>query len=353
MIIGSILNLGVFIRLLSLINPSQGYSALLIGQIFPALSMPFFSNSPALLAARWFAPSQRDLATAIASMANPIGNAIGTLLPSLIITDDNPTSNQFLILLSAEAVFTLLTTLLIIIIFRSDPPTPPSPSEEHHQPIQLKEDFIKLMKNIHYLTLLFGFSLGLAVFNSLTTLLYQLIEPSGYTSDDAGMFGAIIIVSGLLNAFIAGVIMDKTHAYRIILKTLLVGACASGIFFVIILRPNEKAGVAAAIGLMGFFLLPLLPVSFECAVECTYPIRAEWSTGLLMCVGNTLGGIFIFVVQYLITLAPKYKPGQIFTPAAIFMLSIYILSVIALLIYRGPYLRLEAEKQARSTPVNA
>ena len=75
MIIGSILNLGVFIRVLSLINPKQGYVPLLIGQIFPAIAAPFFLNSTALFAARWFAPSQRDIATAICSMANPLGQS--------------------------------------------------------------------------------------------------------------------------------------------------------------------------------------------------------------------------------------------------------------------------------------
>ena len=73
MIVGSILNLGVFIRLFALISPSTGYPALLIGQIFPAIATPFFMNLTALFAARWFAPKQRDIATAIGSMANPLG----------------------------------------------------------------------------------------------------------------------------------------------------------------------------------------------------------------------------------------------------------------------------------------
>jgi predicted MFS family arabinose efflux permease len=73
MIIGATLNIGVFIRVLSLINPNQGYPALLIGQLFPAISAPFFLNSTALFAARWFPPTQRDIATAIGSMANPLG----------------------------------------------------------------------------------------------------------------------------------------------------------------------------------------------------------------------------------------------------------------------------------------
>ncbi|CAF1279616.1 unnamed protein product [Adineta ricciae] len=147
--------------------------------------------------------------------------------------------------------------------------------------------------------------------------------------------------------------MDKTHAYRLILKILLIGACGSGIFFVLILRPSQYYPLAVSIGLMGFFLLPLLPVSFECAVECTHPIRAEWSTGLLMCLGNVLGGIFIFILGYLIKLQPTYKSGQILTPASIFMLCLFVVSAATLFIYRGPYLRLEAEKQATERNTNS
>ncbi|CAF3310901.1 unnamed protein product [Rotaria sp. Silwood2] len=72
-IIGSILNLGVFIRLLSLIKQNNSYLPLIIGQIFPAIGAPFFLNSTALFSARWFSPSQRDIATSICSMANPLG----------------------------------------------------------------------------------------------------------------------------------------------------------------------------------------------------------------------------------------------------------------------------------------
>lgn len=267
-------------------------------------------------------------------------------MPSLIVDDKNPSSNQFVLLLLIEAGFTAFVTVLLVLLFKSDPPSPPSPSEQHHQVINLKQDLLNLLSNFHYLTLLLGFSVGLALFNALTTLLAQIIKPSGYSSDDAGYFGAIIIVAGLFNAFIVGVIMDITHAYRIILKVLLVGACGSGIFFIIILRPDHIIALAFSIGLMGFFLLPLLPVSFECAVECTYPIRAEWSTGLLMCAGNALGGVFIFVMGYLITMAPEYKSGEILTPSSIFVLCFFVISTGALLTYRGPYKRLEAERMS-------
>lgn len=33
---------------------------------------------------------------------------------------------------------------------------------------------------------------------------------------------------------------------------------------------------------MGFCMLPLLPVAFECGVECTYPMDEETPSGILM-----------------------------------------------------------------------
>ena len=44
------------------------------------------------------------------------------------------------------------------------------------------------------------------------------------------IFGATIVISGLLNAFLAGIIMDKTHAYRLILKILLMRYSRTKIF---------------------------------------------------------------------------------------------------------------------------
>lgn len=232
--------------------------------------------------------------------------------------------------------------MLILIIFRSEPETPPSPSEEHHQSIHFKEDFMNLIKNRHYLILLIGFSLGLALFNGITALLEQLITPQGYTSEDAGLFGAIIIVAGLLNSFFVGLIMDKTHAYRLILKILLIGASGSAILFLLMLQPNKLYPLAVSIGLMGFFLLPLLPVSFECALESTYPIRPEWSTGLLMCSGNIIGGLFTYLIGFLIKLSSKH----LYRPSNLFIFCFFIISAITLFFYQGPYLRLEAEKKS-------
>ncbi len=53
----------------------------------------------------------------------------------------------------------------------------------------------------------------------------------------------------------------------------------------LVLRPGQSTGVAIAFGVLGFAMMPLLPVSFESAVECTYPVNEETSSGMLMLAG--------------------------------------------------------------------
>lgn len=63
----------------------------------------------------------------------------------------------------------------------------------------------------------------------------------------------------------------------------------------LLLSPGHKTVLAIMFGVMGFFMLPVLPVAFELGVECTYPVREEIPTGLLMATGQifTTGLVFL------------------------------------------------------------
>jgi hypothetical protein len=135
-----------------------------------------------------------------------------------------------------EAVLIGLALLLAVVFFKSAPPTPPSYSthlrnagidiyssidsgDEQGGWLRLKKEYKKLMQNKDYVILLVSFSLGLGLFNTFLTLIYQIIEPWGYRSaaslnrtasyfvhsnNAAGTFGAVLIVCGLLGAASAG-----------------------------------------------------------------------------------------------------------------------------------------------------
>jgi FLVCR family MFS transporter 7 len=67
-------------------NSANGYTLMIIGQIFPALAQPAFLNLAPALADTWFATNERDKATTIGTMFSPIGNAFGQVLPVLFVS---------------------------------------------------------------------------------------------------------------------------------------------------------------------------------------------------------------------------------------------------------------------------
>ena len=96
---------------------------------------------------------------------------------------------------------------------------------------------------------------------------------------------------------------------------------------------------------MGFFMMPLLPTALETAVEVSYPIPDEMSASFLMLLGNIMGLVFTYTMQFLIALQPSYTPGNHgFTPVTIFLLSAVAVSTVFILSFNGQYKRLEMEK---------
>lgn len=138
MIIGGLLTtVGCSIRYIGTVTVGSGglsasasYSLVLFGTFIVATAQPFYINMPAKIASSWFPVKERDISTTLCSLANPLGSAIGSVIPPYIVTSansdgtgpihgvDNLTLIHFIV-----AGVALGITLLA---FRSQPPKPPS-----------------------------------------------------------------------------------------------------------------------------------------------------------------------------------------------------------------------------------
>lgn len=80
------------------------------------------------------------------------------------------------------------------------PPTPPSASAEIALAEARDESFLvalkKVYKNTQFWVLFAAFSISVGVFNTITSLINQIVVPYGYSDDDAGLFGASFILVG-------------------------------------------------------------------------------------------------------------------------------------------------------------
>jgi hypothetical protein len=122
----------------------------MVGQLLGALAQPIFLSTPAVVAANWFPVSERDIATTVGALFNPLGNALGQVIPPFVVVvagssgsddddsndadDDDIDAAQVTAgmqrLLVGQAVALGLSFLWMTMCFRSHPPTPPSASAE-------------------------------------------------------------------------------------------------------------------------------------------------------------------------------------------------------------------------------
>lgn len=300
--------IGSLIRLVGALareSSSSGgvYSALFIGQCVGALAQPMFVNIVAYISMLWFPESERDLATTIGSMFSPLGNALGQILPpALVSQSDDGTVTGMSSLQGVECALCAVSLVLVFLFFQSEPPTPPSAvalnrnliessvtgknenvseeSTDHYA--SFKNELMLLFTDRNFVILFTVFSLGLGLFNALLTLLYQFIQPYGYSNDDAGNFGAAFIVAGLVGAAFAGWLLNKYKRYNLTLKVYIVLVVTAILVFVCELKANNLTALLVAFVYLGFTMLPLLPIFMETCAETTFPVSEDVSVGALL-----------------------------------------------------------------------
>jgi FLVCR family MFS transporter 7 len=101
------------------------YAVVLIGTALVALSQPFYLNMPAKIASTWFSLTERDVSTTLCSLANPLGSALGSILPAMFVSESGDDVKGVSTLLLVQLIVAVTTLGLTLLLFRNTPPTPP------------------------------------------------------------------------------------------------------------------------------------------------------------------------------------------------------------------------------------
>ncbi|RMZ96772.1 major facilitator superfamily domain-containing 7, partial [Brachionus plicatilis] len=318
-----------------LVSDSAKYSVLLVGQSMCALAQPFVLFVSTKFANTWFSEDQRSLANTIALASNTLGVLVGALVSPQIVYSSQEFISEISLLNIVSCLISLVPAIMAGFINRSTPKFPPSfsaimnstnaQSERReyvlNEPEEDEESFfsnfkhylsqiVKLMSSKDFLILFISFGLSLGLFNTLTTLLEQILCTRGYSDTDVGYFGGAMIISGMVGSLIAGVILDKTKRFEEMSKICFcISALANLLFVILQLYNNDNSFIyyllLISFCLTGFFGLPLLPICMDMAIECVYPIPEAVSTGLLFIAGQVFGIVFILVYPGLAKNVPK------------------------------------------------
>jgi FLVCR family MFS transporter 7 len=154
-----------------------------------------------------------------------------------------------------------------------------------------------LLRSPPFYIVVITFATYVGFFNAFTSLLNQILYPYGYTEDEAGICGAVLIVVGLVAAAITSPILDRTHAYLLGIKILCPLVALS--YLAMAWAPQTRTLAAPYIlsAVLGAASFCLLPISLEYLVEITFPASPEVSSTICWAGGQLIGGLFIVIMD--------------------------------------------------------
>ncbi|KXT05065.1 hypothetical protein AC579_1018 [Pseudocercospora musae] len=274
-------------------NGHGDFGVVMFGQIIIGLAQPFVLAAPTRYSQTWFSDRGRVSATALASLANPFGGALGQLIGPFWAEDISGIPNMVL-----YTSITSTVAALPAIFIPAKPPTPPSATAAAEK-LDLRQAFCELPGNASFFLILIPFSVYVGFFNATSSLINQIFEPYGFSETDAGIAGALLIVVGLVASAIVSPIIDRTKAFLLAIKLLVPLIAASYTILIFMPQTRQIAGPYVVCALLGATSFSLLPTALELLTIVTHPVSPEVSSVLGWVGGQILGAVFIIIMDAL------------------------------------------------------
>ncbi|MFW9914122.1 MAG: MFS transporter [Candidatus Thorarchaeota archaeon] len=287
----TILGIFGFLRIFAYDN----FTLLLLFQAGIAISQPFILNSLTKISGKWFPQKERALATGIGTLSLFIGIACGMLLTPFLTEE-----LSFQIMLSIYGIASLLGMSLFLLLAKPTPPTPPELSETEEKVLDFR-GLTSILKMKDFLMLMALFFVGMGAFNAISTWIENIVAPRGFEPTDAGLIGGMMIFGGIMGSVILTELSDRYQKRKIFL-TIAMGS--TSVFILGLTFGKDIIALLILSFLLGFFLLPALPIGLQYAAERTSPVPEATSNGFLMLMGQ-IGGIILIIGMDLMDMEKK------------------------------------------------
>jgi MFS family permease len=139
------------------------------------------------------------------------------------------------------------------------------------------------------------FSTYVGIFNAVSSLLNQILVPYGFTDDQAGIGGAVLIVVGLVTAAVTSPILDRTKHFLLALKIIVPIVATCLIIFIWMPQTKGLAGPYVILAIVGAGCFAVVPIAVELLADLTHPISPELTSTAAWAGGQLFGAIFVIV----------------------------------------------------------
>ena len=254
---------------------------LVLAQTGIAVAVPFIVTPITVLVSDWFDARDEAKITGICAIAIFAGLALAMTVSPALFTSFHLAGSMAI---HAAAAFLLFALTCVFVRQR----------KFTGQATQLKTPVpFKIKSNVALLVILIASFLIQGCFNAATTWLEVVWSARGFGIDDAGLAMAAVVAGGIVGALIIPALAARSAS---VLGMIIVCLIPSAL----LLYPLFSAGTAAwgiACGaLLGFFWLPLLPLSLTVIDEAVPKAHAGMAAGLFWTVGNA--GVLAMTVLF-------------------------------------------------------
>lgn len=261
------------------------YNMLLISQVGIAIGQPFLLNSITKVAARWFPISERATASGLGTLSMYVGILAGMSLTPFLVNGSGIGGMLYI-----YGILSVAAAVVFIILARERPLTAPCLPGQEERALAL--DGLKLIfRNRDFKWLMLIFFIGLGVFNAVTTWIENILGPRGFTAEQAGITGGLMIVGGIFGALVIPMLSDR---YRKRIPFILIALAGATLGLAGITFATNYPLLLFSGAVFGFFLLSSGPIGFQYGAEVTHPVSEGTSNGFLLLMGQVSGIAFIF-----------------------------------------------------------
>jgi len=293
----SIGSVGLAVFSLSKAIFARDFTMVAISQTGLAFAQPFILNAITAVSVRWFPLNERGMAAGLSSLAQYLGIVVAMLLTPAMIGSSPELADYgsgFEKMLWVYAIISVLSAILCLALLKERPKNFDPETIERYSFIKgLK--YILGQRDMVFLILLF--LIGLGIFNAISSMTDSIADSIGVKDSD-GLIGGLMLIGGIIGAFIIPMLSDKFMKRKIFIVICMLGMIPGvfGLAFPQVFTTNSEhiyTIVLASSFILGFFVMSAGPVGFQYAAEVSYPAPESTSQGILLWIGQISGMVFV------------------------------------------------------------
>ncbi|HTP59270.1 MAG TPA: MFS transporter, partial [Spirochaetia bacterium] len=196
---------------------ANNFTLVVVSQIGIAIGQPLVLGATTKLAGRWFPADERATATGLGTLSIYLG-----VLLSLFVTPLLTAAYGMKGCLVIWGVAAAVAALFFIFVAREKPPTPVGRPEDEIRSLMF-DGLRTMIRRRDFLFLLAIFFVGLGMFNGITTWIEEIVGPRGFSTAQAGVAGGVMLIGGIIGAFILPLVSDSLRRRKPFVIIALVG----------------------------------------------------------------------------------------------------------------------------------